>query len=57
MTYTITTGQLKSGRYWARLDTETHYSHAEGDDAWTAAVNAVQEAQFIIEDNPKERTK
>jgi hypothetical protein len=52
MRYEITTGQKKSGGWWARLETDSAYSRGEGDDEWTAVVRAAQESQFLFEYSP-----
>ena len=49
--YKLTVGSTSDGDYWARVDTDTHYSRAVADDPWTAALNAVHEAQFLIADD------
>ena len=46
----LTYGRKHDGRWWARLDTGSHYSRGEGDDAWSAALDATHEAQFLFPD-------
>ena len=49
MTYTISTGTKKDGSWWARLETETHYSVGSAEDEHAAILNAVHEASGLIE--------
>ena len=52
--YKLSVGKTSKGIYWARIDTDTHYATATADDPWTAALNAVHEAQFLIVDEEAE---
>lgn len=54
MKYTLEIREAEEGRWWARLETETHYAKGEGEDAWSAALSAVQEAQFLFPPQPQQ---
>ena len=48
--YTLTTGIKKGdGRWWARVEDEYSYAIGYGDDQWSAAQDAISEAQFIFD--------
>ena len=49
MTWTLTTGRKRDGRYWARLENDTHYAVGEGADEWEAALNATHEAMPLFD--------
>lgn len=48
--YILEVGERKDGSWWGRLDGTTWYSHGDGKDAHAAAIMAVEEAMFRMDD-------